>query len=135
MQVYGLRTLFPGIKNQYSPKQLLSIAALLFIANAPIHGQTSATATTQRRTGNPLAWAAAKASGRLRQQQGSDSSLHFYDVYGRLTKVLEPDAQNQPTLETDYVYNDLGNLTTITQYGRRETRHAFAASSTMPAHI
>jgi hypothetical protein len=85
MPVYGLRTLFPSIKNRYSLKQLLTIAALLFITNAPIHAQTSATATVQRRTANPLAWAAAKASGRLRQQKkGPDTSLHFYDAHGRL---------------------------------------------------
>jgi len=130
MPFCGLCVLFPSIENRYSRKQLLAIAALLFITNTPIHSQASATAqaevksgqtvTIQRRTDNPLAWAEMKASGRIRQQEkGLDTSLHFYDAHGRLTKVFEPDAQNQPTLETDYVYDDFGHLTTIRQYGAK----------------
>jgi hypothetical protein len=39
------------------------------------------------------------------------------DALGRLTKVLEPDANNNPTLETDYQYDALANLTQVDQWG------------------
>lgn len=46
---------------------------------------------------------------------------HTYDAAGRLTKVLEPDGStnigNAPTLETDYVYDTLGNLLRVDQWG------------------
>ena len=46
---------------------------------------------------------------------------HMSDALGRLTKVLEPDGttnlSSSPTLETDYVYDPLGNLRTVTQNG------------------
>jgi RHS repeat-associated protein len=40
-----------------------------------------------------------------------------YDALGRLTKVLEPDGSNNPTLETDYQYDALNNLTRVDQWG------------------
>jgi YD repeat-containing protein len=40
-----------------------------------------------------------------------------YDSQGRLVKVLEPDENSQPTIETDYTYDNHGNLTATTQLG------------------
>jgi hypothetical protein len=38
---------------------------------------------------------------------------------GRVSKVLEPDPQTGvPSLETDYTYDGLGNLTTVVQVGK-----------------
>ena len=39
------------------------------------------------------------------------------DALGDLTKVYEPDANNKPTIETDYYYDALNNLTQINQQG------------------
>ena len=39
------------------------------------------------------------------------------DALGRLTKVLEPDSSNNPTIETDYQYDGAGNLTRVDQWG------------------
>ena len=42
---------------------------------------------------------------------------HTYDAEDRLTKVMEPDGGNSPTLETDYTYDTLGNLKQVDQWG------------------
>jgi RHS repeat-associated protein len=39
------------------------------------------------------------------------------DALGRLAAVMEPDSSNTPTIETDYWYNPLGDLTHIDQWG------------------
>ena len=39
-----------------------------------------------------------------------------YDALGRLTKVLEPDSSNNPTIETDYEYDALNNLGQVDQW-------------------
>jgi YD repeat-containing protein len=50
-----------------------------------------------------------------------ESGRHFqrtYDGLGRLTGVMEPGSGNpSPTVETDYAYNPLGDLLTVTQRG------------------
>jgi len=40
-----------------------------------------------------------------------------FDALGRLTKVLEPDTSNSPTIETDYQYDWLSNLRQVDQWG------------------
>jgi len=41
-----------------------------------------------------------------------------YDALGRLTKVLEPSGSSKaPSIETDYTYDPLGNLLSVTQWG------------------
>ncbi len=41
-----------------------------------------------------------------------------YDSFGRLNKVLEPNGSSQsPSMETDYGYNALNALTSVTQWG------------------
>lgn len=41
-----------------------------------------------------------------------------YDALGRLTRVLEPNGSAQtPSMETDYGYDGLGNLLSVTQWG------------------
>lgn len=40
-----------------------------------------------------------------------------YNALGWLTKVLEPDSSNDPTIETDYQYDPLGNLMRVDQWG------------------
>ena len=40
-----------------------------------------------------------------------------YDALNRLTKVLEPDTSNKPTIETDYQYDALDNVTRVDQWG------------------
>ena len=40
-----------------------------------------------------------------------------YDALNRLVTVLEPDVSNNATLETDYTYNALDNLTAVDQWG------------------
>lgn len=42
---------------------------------------------------------------------------HTYDAAARLKTVLEPDASGNPTMETDYTYDTLGNLTQVDQWG------------------
>jgi YD repeat-containing protein len=40
------------------------------------------------------------------------------DSFGRLTEVMEPNGSSQvPTMETDYIYNALNDLTSVTQWG------------------
>jgi len=39
------------------------------------------------------------------------------DALGRIKQVLEPDSSNNLTLETDYTYDGLGNLTCVEQHG------------------
>ena len=39
------------------------------------------------------------------------------DAFGRLTAVMEPEASTTPTLETDYQYNLLDDLTKVDQWG------------------
>jgi YD repeat-containing protein len=39
------------------------------------------------------------------------------DAFGNLTKVLEPNASNNPTIETDYQYDTLNDLTRVDQWG------------------
>lgn len=49
-----------------------------------------------------------------------ETSRHWrrtYDALGRIVKVLEPDSSNTPTIETDYQYDPLGNLTRVDQWG------------------
>jgi YD repeat-containing protein len=47
---------------------------------------------------------------------------HVSDAFGRLTQVMEPSGASQPqsgtpSLETDYAYDTLGNLLTVSQWG------------------
>jgi RHS repeat-associated protein len=50
-----------------------------------------------------------------------DEASHHWqritDGLGRLMKVMEPDGNNNPTMETDYQYDALGNLTRVDQWG------------------
>jgi len=40
------------------------------------------------------------------------------DAFGRLTEVMEPNGSSQtPSMETDYLYSQLNNLLTVTQWG------------------
>jgi hypothetical protein len=40
------------------------------------------------------------------------------DVFGNLTEVMEPNGTSQtPTMETDYAYNTLNDLTRVDQWG------------------
>jgi RHS repeat-associated protein len=63
-----------------------------------------------------------------RQWSYTDNTVDIYDEaknhwqqttdgLGRLTKVLEPDSSNSPSIETDYTYDGLDNLIQIDQYG------------------
>jgi RHS repeat-associated protein len=47
------------------------------------------------------------------------------DALGRLTTVLEPDSSNSPTIETDYTYDALDNLTRVDQYGGAKGNSAY----------
>ncbi len=43
---------------------------------------------------------------------------HISDSFGRMTNVMEPNGTSQsPTMETDYTYNALNDLTGVTQWG------------------
>lgn len=67
-------------------------------------------------------------SASYRQWSYTDNVVDIYDEaqnhwqqttdgLGRLTTVLEPDSSNSPTIETDYTYDVLDNLTRVDQYG------------------
>jgi RHS repeat-associated protein len=64
-------------------------------------------------------WASDKSTGRVRQgRRGSQKSVRRYDSQKRLIKVLEPDQNGQPTVETDYEWSGTGKLIQITQHGQ-----------------
>jgi YD repeat-containing protein len=48
------------------------------------------------------------------------------DALGRLTTVKEPDGSNSPTIETDYTYDALDNLTHVDQYGGAKGNSPYA---------
>ena len=47
-----------------------------------------------------------------------------YDAFGDLTQVLEPNASKTPSYETDYYYDAVGNLTSVSQGGPSGTSGA-----------
>jgi RHS repeat-associated protein len=50
--------------------------------------------------------------------QLGNHSQHVSDSFGRLTEVMEPNGTAQtPTMETDYTYDLLNNLKSVTQWG------------------
>lgn len=50
--------------------------------------------------------------------ENSNQRQNTMDALGRLTQVLEPNGSSQtPSLETDYKYDALNNLTSVTQWG------------------
>jgi len=52
------------------------------------------------------------------QDENLNKWSRTYDAQGRLTAVLEPNGLSQtPSMETDYSYDALNNLTSITQWG------------------
>ena len=68
------------------------------------------------------------ADGSTQQSAYTGNTVNFYDetsrhwqrisdALGRLTKILEPNSSNTPTLETDYGYDALGNLLRVDQWG------------------
>jgi RHS repeat-associated protein len=66
-------------------------------------------------------WNLYKAKGRMRQLEGKATlSQLTYDANGRLTKVLEPNADNKLTIETDFVYDPNGKILSITQHGDQD---------------
>jgi RHS repeat-associated protein len=62
-----------------------------------------------------------KSGGGIRAlESGGSYDSVTHDAQGRVTKVLEPDAAGQFTIETDYAYDSLGHVTQITQKGSRD---------------
>ena len=49
--------------------------------------------------------------------EAGNTTRRSSDSFGRLRQVLEPNAQRQPALETDYGYDSLDNLLTVSQLG------------------
>jgi YD repeat-containing protein len=66
-------------------------------------------------------WNLYKAKGRMRRLEAkAPLSQLTYDSNGRLTKVLEPNAQNKLSVETDFAYDANGNILSITQHGDQD---------------
>ncbi len=63
-------------------------------------------------------WAKLKAGGAIKRFASKPAaSIVTRDAAGRVTKVLEPNPQGYPTLETDIAYNANGKVLSVTQHG------------------
>jgi RHS repeat-associated protein len=63
-------------------------------------------------------WAKLKAGGAIKRfATAPKASIVRRDASGRVTQVLEPNAQGRPTLQTDIAYNANGKVLSITQKG------------------
>ena len=64
----------------------------------------------------------ASSQGNVEWQDFSDENgnhwQHIYDGLGRLVAVMEPNASDLPSTETDYIYDALDNLTGVAQGGQ-----------------
>jgi RHS repeat-associated protein len=65
------------------------------------------------------AWAGDISSGRVRQERhGHETSVRrYYNSQKMPIRVIEPDQDGKPQLETDYVWSSAGNLIQVTQHG------------------
>lgn len=67
--------------------------------------------------GSTQTWTYSNNSVTFKNENGTQWT-RTSDALGRLTKVLEPNGASQsPSMETDYGYDPLGDLTSVTQWG------------------
>lgn len=70
-----------------------------------------------RQDGSARNWSYSGNSVAFSDENGSEWT-RTSDTLGRLTKVLEPNGSSQsPSMETDYAYDPLGDLVSVTQWG------------------
>jgi RHS repeat-associated protein len=100
------------------------------VTNAHLQGTGSATdgtttnaydvlgriATTTMPDQNIITHSYSGASETVTDEVGNKKQL-TYDAFHRLVKVLEPDSNNNLSIETDYTYNVLDKVTEIDQWG------------------
>jgi YD repeat-containing protein len=79
---------------------------------------STAPSTYEKKTLHITTLANMKSKGSIRKYHfGTSKVLSVYNVFGQLTKIVEPDKDGKPTIVTEYTWNSQGKLTSITQYG------------------
>ncbi|WP_158819305.1 RHS repeat-associated core domain-containing protein [Granulicella sp. S156] len=103
-------------------KSTALLAVALSLSGVSLFAQTSALTQAHRlrdsRIAAPVNWSRLKAQGAARRYATtSAASVITRDTVGRVTQVLEPDAQGKPTLPTDITYDAQGKVVKIVQHG------------------
>ena len=89
-------------------KRTASIALVLSLSGTALFAQTTSQLTSlahhvrDSRIAGAVDWSKLKAQGAVRRYATpSTAAVITRDTAGRVTQVLEPDAQGKPTLQTD----------------------------------